>query len=63
MGDASDYPVPGSYLDKAVVRLALAEARKLLAQGHSPEQAATLACKGAWAEWRGYVLARLQESP
>jgi hypothetical protein len=43
MADANAHPVPRTYLDRAVVRLALAEARNLVAQGHSLEQAATLA--------------------
>ena len=55
------HPGPGTYLDKAIVRLALARARELMAQGHSAEDAATLACTGAWHEWRAYVLARLTD--
>lgn len=59
MAEAGTEDRPASYLDKAVARIALTEARRLITQGHSPEEAAACACKGAWAEWQGYVLAKL----
>lgn len=52
--------MPSTTLDKHIARLALEDARKLIAEGHTPGQAATLACKGAWSEWREYVLATLK---
>ncbi len=60
MPKAEDQSIPTFYLDKAVVRLALEDARKLVAQGRTPEESATLACPGAWSEWRAYVLAQLR---
>lgn len=59
MSKAEDHPNPRSYLDKAVVRLALRHMRELIARGHSPADAATLSCPGAWAEFREYVLTQL----
>ena len=52
--------MPSTTLDKHIARLALEDARKLTAEGHTPGQAATLACKDAWSEWREYVLATLK---
>ena len=60
MSKAKPYNMPSTRLDKTVARLALEDARKLVASGHSLEEAAMLACKGAWSEWCGYVLAQLQ---
>ena len=60
MIDAGNHPMPSTRLDKTIARLALEDARKLVAEGYSLEEAATLACKGAWSEWCGYVLAQLQ---
>jgi hypothetical protein len=37
MAHAGDHPIPRTYLDKALVRFALAEARKLVVRGHSLE--------------------------
>lgn len=59
MPEVPVYPIPTSYLDKAVARLAITEARKLIAQGHSPDQAATITCQGTRLEWRAYVLVQL----
>jgi hypothetical protein len=50
-----------SYLDKAIARITFDNAHKLVAAGRPPDEAATLACPGAWSEWREYVLARLLE--
>ncbi len=57
--DAGSYRMPSTTLDKHIARLALEDARKLIAEGRSPDEAAMLACKGAWSEWREYVLAQL----
>ena len=53
---------PTSYIDKAVVRVALARARELMAQGHSADEAARLACPGAWSEWRDFVRSQLSKA-
>lgn len=59
MSKATEYPIPVTSLDKEVARLALLDARELMAAGASPEEAAALACRGAWAEWRDWVRAVL----
>jgi hypothetical protein len=46
-------------LDKAVVRAALHDARRLVASGRSAEEAAALACRGAWREYRTEVMVAL----
>lgn len=59
MAKADDYPIPTTALDKEVARLALLHARQLVAEGTSQQEAAMLATKGAWKEWRGWVTAHL----
>ncbi len=59
MSRADDYNFPTTWLDKEIVRLALGPARELGAAGLSPEAAATLASRGAWAQWREWVSAVL----
>ncbi len=59
MNKANDHPIPMGRLQREVARLALLDASKLVKEGHTPEEAATAACRGAWAEWRGWVLAQL----
>ena len=49
-----------SYLDAAILRLATAEARRLMAeQSLDAEEAARRATPGAWAPYRARVLAAL----
>ena len=48
-----------SKIYKEIARLALGRARELVAAGLSPEEAATLACRGAWARWQEWVRAVL----
>ena len=55
MSRADDYKFPTTWLDKEIARLALGRARELVAAGLSPEEAATLACRGAGAQWRQWV--------
>jgi hypothetical protein len=50
---------PISYLDAAIVRVALLRAHKLLQQGQSIEEALNLACPGAWSELRRLVKSEL----
>jgi hypothetical protein len=50
---------PRSYLDEAIVRVAVLQARKLIAQGVAAEEALRLACPGSWSSLRLLVLARL----
>ena len=66
---SSDYAKPqltepgfATYLDRAIVRIAIHDARKLIAEGRPLDEAATLACPGAWAEWRNWVLMWLRDS-
>ncbi len=59
MSRADDDDFPTIWLDKEIARLALGSARELGAAGLSPEEAATLACRGAWAQWRAWVSAVL----
>ncbi len=59
MSRADDDDFPTTWLDKEIARLALGPARELGAAGLSPEEAATLACRGAWAQWREWVSAVL----
>ncbi len=47
------------YLDKAVIRIALTDARKLMHLGCSASDAAGLATPGAWAVYRNEVLSAL----
>jgi hypothetical protein len=58
MGQAEEAR-PISYLDQAIIRVALVEARRLIAAGKLPDEAAGLACTGAWSPLRGQVRARL----
>jgi hypothetical protein len=46
-------------LDKAVVRAALHDARRLVERGHSADKAAALVCRGAWREYRTEVMVAL----
>lgn len=55
----SDCPVPTTSLDKEIARLALLHARDQMTAGAALEEAATVACQGAWAEWHGWVCAVL----
>ena len=48
------------YLDKAVIRIAIADARKLMLLGCSASDAAGLATPGAWAVYRNVVLTALR---
>jgi len=50
-------------LDQAIIRIAIANARRYLAQGSSPTEAAALATPGAWAEFRSKVLRQLLDRP
>ncbi len=59
MSRADDDDFPTIWLDKEIARLALGPARELVAAGLSPEEAATLACRGAGAQWREWVRAVL----
>ncbi len=59
MSRADDDDFPTIWLDKEIARLALGPARELVAAGLSPEEAAALACRGAWAQWRDWVSAVL----
>lgn len=61
MANADSYRIPETWLEKEVARLALEKARQLVAEGQTPDEAADAACSGAWAEWRGWVLAHLRE--
>ncbi len=47
------------YLDKAVIRIAFTDARKLMLLGCSASEAAGLATPGAWAVYRNEVLTTL----
>ncbi len=47
------------YLDKAVIRIALTDARKLMRLGCSASDAAGLATPGAWTVYRNEVLTAL----
>ena len=51
---------PTSYLDKAIVRVAVLRARELIAKGCSEDEAVRIACPGSWAEWRAVVHAHLE---
>lgn len=48
-------------LDRAIIRVAIANARLHLSQGSPPAEAAKLATPGAWAEFRFTVLKALQD--
>ena len=50
---------PENYLDRAITRVALARARKLMATGVLAEEAARHACPGSWSEFQPYVRVRL----
>jgi hypothetical protein len=47
-----------SYLNNAIVRVAVLEARKLIAQGSSADEAVDLACPGPWSQLRLLLRAR-----
>jgi len=50
------------YLGRAILRLALAEALRLIReQGLAPDEAARRATPGAWSEYRAQVRAALAE--
>lgn len=51
---------PISYLDKAIVRVAVLRARELMEQGYSAHEAVSAACPGSWSEWRVVVRAHLE---
>lgn len=51
---------PTSYLDNAIVRVAVLRARKSIAQGLSIDEAVRLACRDSWSQWRLLVQARLE---
>jgi hypothetical protein len=51
-----------SYLDNAILRVAVLRARKLIAQGLSTDEAVRLACRGSWSQWRLLVQARLEDN-
>jgi hypothetical protein len=51
---------PTSYLDKAIVRIAVLRARELVAQGYSADEASRIACPGAWSLWRNAVQEHLK---
>jgi hypothetical protein len=51
---------PTSYLDKAIVRVAMLRARELIEQGCSADEAVSSACPGSWSEWRVVVRAHLE---
>lgn len=59
-------PLPGSrptsYLDKAVVRVAVLRARELVTQGYSADEASRAACPGAWSQWRDVVRELLERA-
>ena len=59
MSRTDDHNFPTTWLDKEIARLALGPARELVAAGLSLEEAATLACRGAGAQWRAWVRAVL----
>ena len=46
-------------LDLHIIRAALYDARRLVEAGHAPEFAASLACRGVWADQRDHVLLAL----
>lgn len=50
---------PASYLDRAIVRVALLRACKLIEQGRSTEEAVRLACPGPWSPLRFVVHTQL----
>lgn len=47
-------------LDRAIIRIAVENARRHLSKGSSPVEAAKLATSGAWAEYRFKVLDALR---
>ena len=49
-----------NYLDRAIVRAAASTARRLVAEGHTPDTALGLATPGAWSEYRSDVQAFLR---
>ena len=49
-------------LDQAIIRVAVANARVLIAQGASLSEAVELSTPGAWAEYRPGVLKRVQDA-
>jgi len=59
---AQNFLTSSGPLDKLIATVALRGARKLMAEGHTPEDAATLACPGAWAVVRDSVLAAIRSN-
>jgi hypothetical protein len=54
--------LPTSYLDKAIVRVAVLRARELIAQGYTADEAARHACRGSWSQWCHVVRAYLERA-
>ena len=50
----------GNYLDRAIIRVAASRARELVAEGHYPHAALSLATPGSWREYRSDVQAFLR---
>ena len=59
VADAGGYAIPVTWTEKRLARSALLDARELLAAGTSADEAAALACRGKWAQWRDWVRAVL----
>jgi hypothetical protein len=53
--------LPENYLDRAIVRIAITHASKLLVSGEMPEEAVRRACPGAWEGLRLHVRDQLRE--
>ena len=53
--------LPENYLDRAIVRIAVTHAAKLLLHGEMPEEAVRRACPGAWEGLRLHVRDQLRE--
>ena len=51
---------PISYLDKAIVRVAVLRARELIEQGYSTDVVISTACPGSWSELRVVARAHLE---
>lgn len=66
MSKANDpHTIPASELEREVARLLIERIRRLIAEGHSIEGAADIACRGsgAWSEFRGYAISKISEEP
>ncbi len=50
----------GNYLDRAIIRVAVSTARRLMADGRDPDAALWLATTGTWREYRSDVQAFLR---